>query len=191
MGEANGFPPFEKGGFLLPRCLGSAIEWLSRGGSSSARPTGPTRDVWGRDTGGLDVPQPPEVLAMILCDQVITDVDTNKKSLIGLFDQIETAALPCVIHELHVYLSLTDGHGTLPVALACVTVDEDEPLFRGDAEIEFHDPLQVVELHFVFPNARFPHSGEYRFQLSAMGQVLGERRFLVTSLREERRIPGC
>jgi hypothetical protein len=141
---------------------------------------GPARAIRGRDIEGLDVPQPPEVLAMILCDQVITDVESNKKSLIGLFDQVETVALPCVIHELHVYLSLTDGHGTLTVALACVTVDEGEQLFRGEAEIEFEDPLQVIELHFVFPNARFPRAGEYRFQLSALGQVLRERRFLVT-----------
>ena len=83
-------------------------------------------------------------------------------------------------HELHVYLSLTDGHGTLTVALACVTVDEGEQLFRGEAEIEFEGPLQVVEMQFVFPNARFPRAGEYRFQLSALGQVLRGRRFLVT-----------
>ena len=64
--------------------------------------------------------------------------------------------------------------------LACVTLDEEEPLFRGEAELEFADPLQVVELHFVFPNARFPQAGEYRFQLSSTGQVLRERKFLVT-----------
>jgi hypothetical protein len=128
------------------------------------------------------VPQPPEVLAMILCDQIITDVDTNKKSLIGLFDQVETATLPCLLHELHVYLSLTDGHGTLPLSLACVAEDDGEELFRGAAAVEFRSPLQVVELQFVFPNARFPRAGEYRFQLSAPGQVLRERKFLVTYL---------
>ena len=90
------------------------------------------------------MPQPPAVLAMILCDQIITDVDSNKKTLIGLFDQVETASLPCMLHELHVYLSLTDGHGTLSTAIACVTVDEGEELFRGEAEVEFADPLQVV-----------------------------------------------
>jgi hypothetical protein len=128
------------------------------------------------------VPQPPEVLAMILCDQIITDVETNKKSLIGLFDQVETATLPCTVHELHVYLSMTDGHGMLPVSLSCIAVDEGEELFRGEAEVEFVDPLQVVELQFVFPNARFPQPGEYRFQLSTPGQILRERKFLVTYL---------
>src|SRR4051812_28041201 len=101
--------------FRCPTRPTSAIEWPLRGGSSSTCPVGPTPARWGPDIGGLDVPQPPEVLAMILCDLVITDVETNKKSLIGLFDQVETATLPCVVHELHVYLSLTDGHGVLPV----------------------------------------------------------------------------
>jgi uncharacterized protein DUF6941 len=137
------------------------------------------------------VTQPPEVLAMILCDQVITDVETNKKSLIGLFDQVEALALPCVVHELHVYLSLTDGRGTLPTAIACVTVDEGEELFRGEAEVEFADPLQVVELHFVFPNARFPTAGEYRFQLSIEGHILHERRFFVSHLQDGGRARGC
>ena len=126
------------------------------------------------------MPQPPEVLAMILCDQVITDVESNKKSLIGLFDQVETVALPCVIHELHVYLSLTDGHGTLTVALACVTVDEGEQLFRGEAEIEFEGPLQVIEMHFVFPNARFPAPGSIASSCPHSGRSCAERRFLVT-----------
>jgi len=155
------------------------------------RPVGPTRAVRDRDIRGVDVPQPPEVLAMILCDQVITDIETNKKSLIGLFDQVEILALPCVVHELHVYLSLTDGHGHLSVAIACVTVDEGEELFRGEAEVGFSDPLRVVELHFVFPNARFPRVGEYRFQLCADGQILRERKFFVSYLRGEERMREC
>ena len=140
---------------------------------------------------GLDVPQPPEVLAMIVCDQVITDVATNKKSLLGPFAHVETPALPCVVHELHVYLSLTDGHGTLSAAIACVTVDEGEELFRGETEVEFLDPLQVVELHFVFPNARFPRAGEYRFQFSADGLILRERKFFVSYLWDEGPAEGC
>ncbi len=125
--------------------------------------------------------QPPEVLAMVLCDLVITDVESNKKSLIGLFDRVETASLPCVIHELHLYLSLTDGHGRLPVSISCVTAGGDEELFRGQTEVEFTDPLQVVELQFIFPNAHFPHAGEYRFQFLSQGQLLRERKFFVST----------
>jgi hypothetical protein len=129
------------------------------------------------------VPQPPEVLAMIVCDLIITDADSNKKSLIGLFDRVESAAMPCVVNELHVYLSLTDGHGALDVALACAAVDDGEELFRGQAAVEFSNPLQVVELHFVFPSAQFPRPGEYRFQFYTEGTLLRERKFFVTCTR--------
>ena len=125
------------------------------------------------------MPHPPEVLAMILCDQVITDVQTNKKSLIGLFDQIETASLPCLIHELHNYRRLTTGHGWLPMPVTCVADDGGDELFRGEADVEFSHPLRVVELQFIFPNARFSRAGEYHVHLSALGQVLRERKFLV------------
>jgi hypothetical protein len=74
---------------------------------------------------------------------------------------------------------ITDGHGRLPMAVTCVADNGGDELFRGDAEVEFSDPLQVVELQFIFPNARFPRAGEYRVQLSALGQVLRERKFLV------------
>lgn len=139
----------------------------------------------GAVAGSLDVPQPPEVLAMVLCDLIITDAHTNKKSLIGLFDRVETPSLPCVVNELHVYLALTDGHGALDVDMTCVATDEAEELFRGRAGVEFEDPLQVVELHFVFPQARFPRAGEYRFQLLADGLLLRERKFFVSFAMEE------
>jgi hypothetical protein len=126
------------------------------------------------------VSQPPEVLAMILCDLIITDAETHKKSLIGLFDRIEAVDLPCEVHELHLYLSLTDGHGAVPVAIACVPAVGNEELFRGQVEVLFASPLEVVELQFVFPRARFPRPGEYRFQLLVDGQLLRERKFFVT-----------
>jgi hypothetical protein len=125
------------------------------------------------------------VLAMILCDLVITDAESNKKSLIGLFDRVETAIIPCIVHELHIYLSLTDGHGSLPVEVACVPADSAEELFRGQTWVRFEDPLQVVELQFVFPNARFPYAGEYRFQFFAEGHLLRERKFVVSYLSPE------
>ena len=72
--------------------------------------------------------QHPEVLAMMLCDMIITDVESSKKSLIGLFDRVESPAMPCLLNELHVYLCLTDGHGTLPVSISCIAADEGDTL---------------------------------------------------------------
>jgi hypothetical protein len=122
---------------------------------------------------------------------IITDNESNKKSLIGLFDRVESPAMPCLVNELHVYVCLTDGHGGLPVSIACIAADEGDELFRGHADVEFLNPLQVVELHFVFPHAQFPRAGEYRFQFFANGVLLRERKFFVSFVRGEDKEDEC
>jgi len=126
----------------------------------------------------------PEVLAMIICDTVIEDVESGKKSLIGLFDHVHTSHLPSLINELNVFLSLTDGHGLRSAELRCVYSTSEEELFRTEGEVEFPDPLSVVDLHFRFQGCEFPDEGEYRFQFFCEGELLRERKFHV-SLEDE------
>jgi hypothetical protein len=162
-------------------------EAIGAGCTSGAQPARAGRTAG----GGVAVSQPPEVLAMILCDMIITDNESNKKSLIGLFDRVESPAMPCLVNELHVYVCLTDGHGSLPVSIACIAADDGDELFRGHADVEFLDPLQVVELHFVFPHAQFPRAGEYRFQFFADGVLLRERKFFVSFVRGDGKEDEC
>jgi hypothetical protein len=140
---------------------------------------------------------------MIICDMVIDDRISNKKSLIGIFDAIGTTDLPCVINELHVYVTMTDGYGRQPVTIRCVKAAENEVLFSTTQRIEFPDPLAVVELNVGFCNCEFPEPGEYRFQLLVNNHLLTERKFQVALLEEalveeeverpgeERRRPPC
>jgi hypothetical protein len=121
----------------------------------------------------------PEILAMIICDTVIEDVESGKKSLIGLFDHVHTSHLPSVVNELNVFLSLTDGHGQHSAELRCVNTATEEELFRTEGEVEFPDPLSVVDLHFRFQGCEFPEEGEYRFQFFCEGELLRERKFHV------------
>ena len=121
----------------------------------------------------------PEVLAMAICDIVIEDVESGKKSLIGLFDQVHTTQLPSLVNELNVYLCLTDGRGTFPAELRCISAETEEELFHTEGSIEFPDPLGVVDLHFRFQGCEFPYEGEYRFQFLCAGQLLRERKFYV------------
>lgn len=121
----------------------------------------------------------PKVLAMIICDTVIEDVESHKKSLIGIFDHVHTPTLPGIVNELNVYLSLTDGRGVIPVELRCIRASDELELFQTDGEVEFHDPLAVVDLHFRFQSCEFPDEGWYRFQILCVGELLQERKFAV------------
>ena len=127
----------------------------------------------------------PEVLAMVICDTVIEDVESGKKSLIGLFDHVHTSHLPSIVNELNVFLSLTDGHGSPAAELRCVNSASGEELFRTEGEVEFPDPLSVVDLHFRFQGCEFPEEGEYRFQFFCGGDLLRERKFHVSMETEE------
>lgn len=125
-------------------------------------------------------PSLPQVLAMIICDTVIDDRISNKKSLIGLFDAIATTHLPCVVNELHVFLALTEGYGQLNLKMRCAAAESDVEIFATESNVSFPDPLTVLEINLGFRGCSFPNAGEYRFQLFADGTLLCERKFRIT-----------
>lgn len=129
-------------------------------------------------------PCTPHVLAMVICDMVIDDRISGKKSLIGLFDAIATTDLPCTVNELHVFLALTDGYGTIKARLRCTKASTDEELFNTVQEVRFPDPLTVVEINLGFCGCEFPEAGEYRFQLYADQTLLCERKFHVSLVED-------
>lgn len=122
---------------------------------------------------------PPVLLAILTCDTVIDDRITNKKSLIGLFNQIAARDLPVQHGELHLFVSLTDGRGTAGGEVRVVKSDTNETLAEMSGLIEFPDPMAVLELDFAIHDVVFPEEGEYRFQFYCNGVLLGERKFVV------------
>jgi hypothetical protein len=132
------------------------------------------------------IPSPctPSVLAMIICDTVIDDRISGKKSLIGLFDAIATTHVPCVVNELHVFVAVTDGYGKMEMKLRCIKTSTEEEIFRTETEVRFPDPLSVVELNLGFRGGEFPEAGEYRFQLYAEQSILCERKFHISLVED-------
>ena len=59
-------------------------------------------------------------LAIVICDQIIEDKLTHKKSLIGIFNQIATPTFPCRHPRMAVFVSLTEGRGAYDVRLRMV-----------------------------------------------------------------------
>lgn len=126
----------------------------------------------------------PHVLAMIVCDQVIIDVQTGKQSLIGSFSVINTAGFPLTYPSFSVYVALTEGMGETPLRLRLIDVDEGSPpVIDRNLKIRFADPQQICEMHSVFHNTTFRSPGEYRFQLYCGDTPLMERRLLVRQVQ--------
>lgn len=79
-----------------------------------------------------------------------------------------------------VHVELTDGHGTIPIKLRLVDVDDEEdPVFEVENEIDFADPRAIVSMSVYMQGLAFPKAGEYRLQLFAGSTFLIERRLLL------------
>ena len=105
---------------------------------------------------------------------------TRKHSLIGLFSRISTKSFPCTHPQLHVFISLTDGHGKASGQLRLVRKDveaEAPPQIQLSGMIEFPNPLAVVELVFNIANLSLPAPGRYSFDFYCNGVLLGSRPF--------------
>lgn len=120
---------------------------------------------------------PPEVLALLVCDQIITDRMTGKQSLIGMFSNIHVRGFPATHPQLCVYVMLTSGHGLTEFTLRVVDAnDARPPIVEGRGRVDFKDPRAIANLALQFNGLTFPEAGPYRVQLYAEGELLREAR---------------
>ncbi len=130
---------------------------------------------------------PPYALAMIVCDAVYKDPATGKASLLGIFSILNAREFPAVAPQLAVFVTLTDGRGKVPIRLILVHADDEEVVFEAQGEVEFPDPLAVVEIVMSLGNCTFPRAGEYRLQFFCWNTHVIERRVLLRELGEDQK----
>lgn len=122
----------------------------------------------------------PDVIALLFADDVHQDLATGKFSILGTYSSLTGSVFPWLQPALIVYLAFTEGSGTVPMKIRLVDVNEKRPvIFESDAVIHFSDPTATSEHAFFQSNVLFPEAGEYRLQLIASGQLIGERRLFL------------
>ena len=126
----------------------------------------------------------PDVLAMIVCDQIITDRMTGKQSLIGMFSRIHARGFPASHPQICIYVTLTEGYGETEFELRIVDAnDERPPIVEGKGKVRFQNPRAIANLALQFHGLTFPASGEYRVQLYSAGELLREARLELVMLK--------
>jgi hypothetical protein len=128
----------------------------------------------------------PKTNAMLICDYVITEEETHKKSLIGIFENIRAAQFPCIHHFLTVYIKLTDAKGDYRFRLELTDLKNNTVMGKSEIPevIHFESPLATHELVFNLRNLRFDHPGEYEFRIFADDKIFGQKTFLVDQIAE-------
>jgi hypothetical protein len=130
----------------------------------------------------------PVAQAMLVCGEVWVDPNSGKESLLGIFSQVRAAAFPVSAPPLRVYVALTDGRGTMGLALKLLALDQqgldEEVVWQFDFEIEFSaSELDVSKRVIAIEDLELPREGEYRFRLECNGEYVIETRLL--AIKEE------
>jgi hypothetical protein len=133
----------------------------------------------------------PDVLALIVCDQIITDRLTGKQSLIGMFSTIHSVRFPVVHPQLSIYVALTDGRGKTPLTIRVVDADDARPaLVQGQGVVQFKDPRAIANLALQFHGLTFPEPGQYRVQILCRETLLREARLMLKKAKAPPKPPS-
>jgi hypothetical protein len=122
----------------------------------------------------------PAVKAILICDQIIHELGTNKKSLIGIFQDIHADSFPLRYPKIAVYVNLTDAHGNYVLELRLVSGADGTQIGSGRTpEVQIQSPLQTCEFALQVQSIAFPKPGTYEFQVLANDQLLATKSFAV------------
>jgi hypothetical protein len=125
----------------------------------------------------------PEVKAFLLCDYVLHEAGTNKKSLIGIFEQVNSPRFPFRHGKMSVYANIADAHGTYELSLRLVRLRDGNVLLEAKGmKVQVADPLQVSELGVNLEGVVFEEPGKYEFALYANDQFLQSKPFRVVKV---------
>ncbi|MBU0639111.1 MAG: hypothetical protein KKB50_09625 [Planctomycetes bacterium] len=129
----------------------------------------------------------PTLVSLLICDQVIDDKLTNKKSAIGLFNTVLVPKVPTVMQQVAVMASLTEITGRVPAELRLVRDADNSVLFSTRGHVDAPNPLATVDLVFTMQGVRLPAPGQFAFELLCGGALLGRRRFQLVVRPPQRR----
>lgn len=119
----------------------------------------------------------PYVLAILICDTIITEEGTGKKTLVGVFGQVVALEYPAP-HRFGIYVKLTDAQGPYQLHIEYVDVSNDriieERLDLG--RIDVPSRLSAAEIVLTV-TAPIPSPGAYEFRLYGNNAYLARASF--------------
>ncbi len=108
----------------------------------------------------------PFVSAILLCDSVITDKVSKKKTIIGVFDKINIVKFPMSYSPLTIYARLVGARGKYKFRVDYIQVKGDKLLMQGELpKTTIANRPKHVDFLFTPPSIPIPASGHYEFRL--------------------------
>jgi hypothetical protein len=133
------------------------------------------------------------VHVLVLCDEVdLRPGEEGVFDLRGVRTHVQARSFPYTHPHLVVYLQLTGHEGTVTGRIVATNEATDETIaFLETGLLQFHGPLNLVQLAFPFRNCVFPTPGVYWFQVYLNEKLVNERRFSVTEALKDTNGQAC
>lgn len=124
----------------------------------------------------------PTLLAFLICDSVIRDAETQKKTLVGVFDQVWSPAVPLQLAGLGLYAKLVEGNGQYTFKVRMVSLRDESQLLEISTPGNWAVPEAPLEIGVNLLGIVIPEFGTYEFQLYADDIYLGRAVFRAAKL---------
>jgi hypothetical protein len=116
----------------------------------------------------------PYLLAILVCDSGAVDLNSGKKTLVGVFDRVITKDFP-TSRWLSVYFKLSDAQGKYKFKVQYAQVGTGNILAEAETDVLTIERRLDMRDFLITPPAPllFPGAGQYEFRLYANDMFLG------------------
>jgi hypothetical protein len=128
------------------------------------------------------MPQRPQAISLMLCDQVVFERGSHKPYLLGVFTGVAIDSFPSAPQRFDIFVTFTDGHGNVKMKLSVVHLETNEQVYALPLTVSFPDQLKVVNLRIRVRQLVYDAPGTYLFALTDdddKDPVLAQRRVYV------------
>jgi hypothetical protein len=125
----------------------------------------------------------PVLLAMLVCDTTIRDIQSKKISLIGCFSSAFAKEIPFMYNQFSLFVCITEVIGTVPITIQIKNLLNDEILVKDiSIKIESIDSTNPIEFVIALNNVVFPNFGQYAIELFGCGELLGSVKISISKM---------
>ena len=114
----------------------------------------------------------PVLVAALVCDVAVTDPNTGKNNLIGIFNRVNVGKFPTT-RRMSLYVKVTDAEGDYDTEVRYVQVGSGKVLAQAQGKLHSANRLASIDLLIQFPPLPIPAEGRYEFQIRVNSVFLG------------------
>jgi len=128
----------------------------------------------------------PVLTAFLVCDQIVEDKATGKKTIVGTFNQIAASEFPTQHAPSSLYVKLIDCEGSYQFKIEFAKVSTQEILAECNGTANSKTRHEYAEYIIPWPSIPLPGPGEYEFRLWMNNSFLGNVRIKASQQVVER-----